>query len=63
MVISELIEELERLKEIHGDIGVEYACEDEYEMPDSAEIHDFDVNIRSTTSGNDTYIEKFIVIS
>ena len=64
MVISELIEELERLKDLHGDMEVEFQhCDDGGTYPGSEEIHNIDVEVRSITSDKETYIEKLIVIS
>lgn len=64
MVISELIEELARLKDLHGDMEVEFQhCDNGGIYPGSEEIHDIDVEIRTITSDSDKYLEKIIVIS
>lgn len=59
MTISELIEELEKIKEKHGDIDVEYQG---YTLLDSSDISEVYVETRNWKSENENPV-MYVVIA
>lgn len=63
MTISELIEELEKIKEKHGDIDVEYQYNDEgYTLLGSSDISEVYVETRNWKSENEDPV-MYVVIA
>lgn len=63
MTISELIEELEKIKEKHGDIDVEYQYNDEgYMLSGSSDISGVYVETRDWKSENEDPV-MYVVIA